>query len=497
MKAALQDFGLIWRYAVQHRAASPAIRSRLWRIFLSLLIGTAAGLGFWFLITPSLAKSIIAGVGAPAIITAWYGWQCLASGVILYNRPSCAKLVPRWRTNSIRLIRWSWLALTMVSSLFLSMTGGTFCGWALLCGSTLLILGRITHPAWLIPGCGVFWLLSGFGPVPPEILGHLTQTGVLLPSLIGLLCYGYHQIRHSLMQPRAWQTSTSLWQTNAGDGQATQNVSNAYLRALAGDCAMRRRDRLLMHALGPTGYWGDWETILRALPRSLLPTTVRAAPVLALFWLCFIGVFTLLYSSGDMVLLWASANALFAFVSFVKLVSRPNMRQTSAEQKLFRLSPLFSSPRELNRLLAKRLLMAGLIEWAGFTISYALLCAWAGASGGWLLCQLALFSMLLPLVANPLADYSVSDYSKRCYPFNALAGIFLLWGTIILTTIWIMPAYSIRTTTMIQPSIPLPYLLALAGCILANVLLAIAYIAHRWRAMLKAPPAFPVGRFGA
>lgn len=123
-----------------------------------------------------------------------------------------------------------------------------------------------------------------------------------------------------------------------------------------------------------------------------------------------------------------------------------------------------------------RLLWAGLVEWALVSASVLALVAITGGSGATVWMQACICCLTLPLLASTLRDHAHR---------SGTGGWWLLLGLLAsLGACFLAAAAASR--------LPGTELMPVAA--LASLLLAGAVIAWRWRRLVGAPHAFPVGR---
>jgi hypothetical protein len=143
------------------------------------------------------------------------------------------------------------------------------------------------------------------------------------------------------------------------------------------------------------------------------------------------------------------------------------------EQTLFRLTPAAPSAPELNRALARQLLGIGLGAWALGTALLLAMSAFFAAPAIVLGRELVAMCGVLAMAAWPLRDYAsvaLPDYARA-----AALGVLL-------------PGWAVATAVMLGQG-------ALWMAMLALLLAVSAWSIHaQWRAMLRAPVAFPAGR---
>jgi hypothetical protein len=502
MKAALQDYWLVWRYAIQY-PAKPFPRGLIVLLFLA-----ASGL------TMALPIFVLKGDIRP-----WFGtamllvvivsgalWHQLLQGVILTHPLACAKLVPRTRNPAFSTVFFSWLILSTVAACTSLALAGEFWWGFLVFGSAVLFM---EFPSWVLflPG------LSVYGPqiLPPAISAILKSNVILTLYALVLIRFLYLRLaaslRHGASTPSRPGTigvspdiSGWLWAYQSG------SLSSHYRATLQRDCANQQARHLIGHVAGPLSFrrtqfafftaglktwqkWAQfsvlavamigWRTYLANAPNGLH----QAAPAVLVATLALI--------------MLAPA---FRFAAKVS-----HLAQTGQEQKLFLLTPGAPSHIDINRYLARHLLQNSLLDWLALAAGLTLFDVLLGTPPHLLLLQLSLFTMSLPLMGAILTDYSAKA-NQQIHFSSIIAPVFLLWflSLLYLAVAETGPSTLLNSSSMIEWYLKRDWLGLTqddigwhTGFIACNMLLAAIVLASRWRAMLKAAPAFPVGRFSA
>ena len=411
----------------------------------------------------------------------WLWCAVFVSSAARQNHPANACLVPHLRRRLIVLC----VVLFVVSSVLLAMLISAFFGhfgYALAVGGLLvpfvLLMERFAY--------------IGMLPVLASPLSHIVPTtwtdsltgllaGMNEPTLsllgvaadIGLLAWGLR-----MAFPRggdshfAWTGRRALWQSAGSDGAAFRELQRrrvwrwGYARVLQRDSVRAgTTGHKMMHALGAAvseeGY------IFRVVVYSL--GAVLAA-------LANITDFKIL---GPM--------TAFGFVQALILMSIPSYTGAvlsaasthNAEQGLYRLTPEAPFARDLNRVLAKTVLLRFLKIW--LVVLAGLVCVDFALQGALELRSypLALASLTLPFVCTLLPDYARLRSGRR---FGVIFGLPVALVLVYLVCAAVAARY---------PGFPW---LVPAGFIAACSLLTLWV---QWISMIKMAPAFPAGRLAA
>ncbi|USX23451.1 hypothetical protein NHH82_15270 [Oxalobacteraceae bacterium OTU3REALA1] len=460
--------------------SEPRGRRSLLRVSSFLLVFFAVGT--WLLLAllhrPDAAGAF-GGVGLTGLL--WLWCAVFVSSAACQNHPANACLVPHLHRRLIVLC----VVLFVVSSLLLATMISVFFGHF---GYALAVAG-VLFPFVLLMERFVY---IGLLPVLASPLSHVVPTawsdrltaslaGVSEPTLsvlgvaadIVLLAWGLR-----MAFPRGGDSHfaradrRALWQAAGSDAAALRELQRrrvwrkGYERVLRRDSvASAAPGRKMMHAMGTTV--NEESYILRAVMYSL--ATVLAA-------LANIPDFKIF---GPMTAFGlVQATILMSIPSYTGAVLSAASTH-NAEQGLYRLTPGAPYARDLNRVLAKTVLLRFLKIW--LVVLAGLVCVDFAQQGGLVLRSypLAMASLTLPFLCTLLPDYARLRAGPR------VGVIFGLPVTLVLVYL-VCAAVAAR-----YPGFPW---LVPAGFIAACSLLTLWV---QWISMIKMAPAFPAGRLAA
>lgn len=454
----------------------------------------------WLVAMPLLEKAgvLLAMVGVWPFILACYYWSKVHAGVGVFNGSQWAKLVPRIRLRTYQLICGGWLILLAWAALLAQLLMGKF--WL---GAGIFAFFSLTPP--LLGFLSVYVLVLILTPAHPVSAALLSGYAVLL-YLPPWCWYAHRKLHRELFSTSARQA------TKAESLVETPNPAHTrYAKALARDCARRDSGNLVAHCLGRDMYlkktWGG----IQDGPGYLFGISTReffivmVLIVLYWFWLASMGNRGFgPYMFGGLFV------ALLRLVSFfLPDMNDPRVREHINEKKLFLLTPLLPSRRQINRHFARHLILTRLTSWLKGTIFFTLVSVALLTPAMLLLFQLSIASMTLPFISTVLGDYS----RPRAPPYYAPRILILLvWGCFMLIPFpgsdqgifrFLFTNESFKVvSSMFENGLLWFYIRPIdliwhGSFIACNVLLTICLVTIRWRAMVRAAPAFPVGRFAA
>lgn len=474
MSAALRDYALLWRAALATR--KPQMNAILCCVALlgALSVG---GLAWMKTSDPfEVAINCVRAIYAMLVV----GWlMTFIQGAIGLNTPANAMLVPRVRRRAMQLTALLWLAAAAGGALLALRSPVAPMLVFLAVGLVLVVAGlaRGGHPAGML----VYFLVP-IGimlnrALPRAWLPLLGSTPALAAAGLLLLALGAFALQTMFPHGGDRHFRLRVAQKLAADRTTVEGqLKHAsvprlgrwiYDAALLRACSRRDARLLLMHVLGPSVH-------LTGRLLSMIFFVAIAA-----------GVMAVLRVVADAATLEGIAGSFWLALSTVLLLplfdgERRLMRLslTRGEQRLVRLAP--SMPGRagaFNRLLAARLLLAGLAEWALVSIGVLCVVALTGASSSTLWMQACLCCLALPLLAAALRDHARRSGTGGWW--------MVLWQAAALGACFL--AGIVAQRTLGTPVLPV--------AALASVLIAAAALAWRWRRLAGAPHAFPVGRF--
>jgi hypothetical protein len=326
---------------------------------------------------------------------------------------------------------------------------------------------------------GVYWQSLSRWVLPPAVVDAVrSNTGLAILSalvvLVGIwaLRSVYPAAGDSHLARRAEQLKGAAWWQRDGaanmveGGRLSQwTVAKVYPRMLQRASRQRRPGMMLMHALGPVAHWSIW------------------IGSLALMFLVCGGVRLLLAWRGREALshfldgaMGAGLTAMTMLILFSTAAFSQQIRKTTGEQSLLRLTPLAGDAALLNRRLAVELLKSGLRNWAMLTVAILLATVLLGAGS-----RIVLFQAALCVLAGQVATFALlGDFAgdggwnvPRALQAGllAIAELLLALGLDKLSgmSIWLWLAAISAGTAAWQ-------------------------LRRAWRTMLAAPAAYPAGR---
>lgn len=478
MKARLQHGALAWflgcapilRAVRQHRQGQ---MGKFGKLFMVLgLIGSMAGAiaGGIALARTALglggALALIGG-GMLAAFTAGTLFNVLSIAA-LQNTPAHAVLVPGLNRLVRRTAVLLWLAMMAAFALFASVIphGALIPLAAHLFLLTLVSLRGYSAIAWML-----LFPLQGF--IDQQALyAFLEQPAVLALCYTGAMLMGWRALGLAFpsggdghfARANESRTSAQAWNSMAGWAQrerTKQERRPLYALLLAFDVKARRPAHLMMHVFGPNCQRTDF--LVPWLMFAALALQTRLA--VHLWWPQHhdaVAGMIMLAGLGCLVALPIMSAHRFAV----------NVPATAGEQALFQLTPVAPRPLELNRMLARTLLRTCLIEWLGSLLLLLGVAIMWGTPQKFLLAHISLMCAALAFVGWPLRDHARDSQARHALVL-ALAALVLLVGAIAFMSgghYWV-------------------WAVLLAG--------SLTFIAHRYRTMLQAPPAFPARRLSA
>lgn len=466
--SALADYRMLWQAAVSQR--HPVQMGVAWRMvpLVTLVVMGLAGA-----VTRDWATALSLGLRVPFAVLMYFAVVLFIPSAALLNTPVNAHLVPHMRRRLMQMAGFAWLVSAAVPALVLGTNAGSVLLWFLAIG--VWIIGFGVARGGYLAGAGLQMAAIIATLVGREQLGALNTPAVLMLAAAGLVAAGAGALQ--LIFPRGgerhWKLRAKVERVaersrNGGQFKSSQVWrlgANLYGAVLRRDCARRRFGALLLHVLGPTTHWTQL-----CLQFGLL----LAAAVLAKLLLApFASAESLDIAAG---MGWMIAITLLFMqqINLERVLAR--LAATPHEQALLRMAPLSAPAAQFNRQLGAALLRHALLDWAA--ISAAIMCATAltGASAYTLMRQACLCCLGLPLVAAVLRNHARHTGMLGWWMFLSSNAAALLSGA----AGW----FAFRMLDL--PGWPV--------MALTSIVLALLVVTWRWRRMVAAPVAFPVGR---
>jgi len=473
MKAALKDYTMLWRaaLAISHR------RTNFMLCCMGTLLGAAVGALALFK-TGSMLDALTNAVRGAYVVLA-FGWlMYFIPGAMKLNTPANAVLVPRMRRRLRELTVLVWCSAVAISSL-MAVGSPLPVHYVFLGTGFWLVAMALGRSGNTVGKCLLFvlpmfpWLYSMMSPALRMLLAAAPVLGVAALLMLALAAYTLDVMfpqggdRHYTVQAKQKLMTDQM----TVDGQFKQARTQwlgawAYQAVLRRDTAGRRGGALLMHLLGPATHWTQRHLALLAL----VPVAAVVMAVLRH------------YASADTLEVISRGSWLFAasamLVQLFDYEGR-SMRlvHTRGEQVLVRLAPgMPGSAAAFNRKLGWRLLHAALLEWACIGFVAVAVVAITGASSATLWMEAFICCLTLPLVASNLRDHAHR---------SGTTGWWIALGLVASLVV------SFFTAVLLESAFDTPVLPVAA---LVSVALAAAAVTLRWRRLVAAPHAFPVGR---
>ncbi len=473
MSALLKDYWLLWRMALstRHRHASAFI------LGLGVLVALVIGLLVQIkngdpMLSLGLALRIFLGV----VLASWLIY--FVPGAIKLNSPANARLVPRLRRRLIQLTAIVWVVAVATV--------------------TLMTLETRLTPALVFLGTGIWIAAFGLGQsgnrvgqwvqfaawmfivfnrhVPAGLLALLQSgTGFAAATLL-MLAFAAYALQATFLDggerhyaAREAQVLQTERLTASGQFRERSQVKFGaafYRWALRRDCQAGEPGKLLTHLLGSMNHWTYRAVMLGAF------VAVSAIVLVALR--TFAGP-ELQQMVTDMA--WAGFACMMLLPLFENERRNVRVKDTAAEQALFRLAPRMPvSAPAFNRKVAATLLRIALLEWGMLAFTVLCLGVMSGASASNLFLQACACCLTLPLVGGNLRDHA-----RRVGPmgWQMLIGLIVSIGL------------SVALGMLARELTGLP---VMAGAALASIAIALAVVALGVHRADGAPCAFPAGR---
>lgn len=469
MNAALKDYYLLWRMglSIRHPRANAIVLG--FTLFIVLCTGALIQMKEGdLLLTASLSLRIAIG--------------CLLAGAMMYFIPGAvklctpftARLVPRIRRRLIGLTILLWAMATGAATLISLDTRAAPSLVFLATGSWMAVYGlsHTGHRATGFAQCALLFATFFHGGLPAMISGGI---GFVVATCL-MLALGALTLQAMFMNggerhyaAREAQVLQSERMSAAGQFRERRDHKLGaafYLRVLRRDCRERDASRLLGHLLGAKNHW-----VYRAFMLGNVVLVIGCA--LAGLRL-FAGADTqeMVAAIG-----WMFASALLVAPLFDSERRNVRLKETAAEQVLFRLAPAMPGKAPaFNRSVSVALLRGALLEWTMLAGTVLLLTVMTGASASSIFMQACFCCLSLPLIGANLRNHA-----RRA----GLLGWRLLLAMAVSLGVCLIGALAL------EPALGLPLE---AGAALTSIAIALAVVACGMARDRKAPFAFPAGR---
>lgn len=389
----------------------------------------------------------------------------LLSAGALQNTPANAVLAPRLNRLVRRSVVLLWLAaMAAIALLSTAVPHGVLVPLAAhLFLLTLMSLRGYAALAWVL-----LYPLQALGDRYP-VSAFLETPAVLALCYTGALLLGWRVLNkafptggdgHFALIKKTRMVDLSVRpMSDWTQHERTRKESRPfYARLLARDIEARRPARLLMHVFGP------------GCQRFYVVASWLMYAVLAvLTWLAVRFWWPQYHQGVAFMVMMAAVPALVAQPVMSAHRFAAGLAATAREQALFTLAPAAPRPAAMNRMLARTILRTCLFEWAGSLLLMVGLAVLWGAPQKFLLGYFTLMCAALVFAGWPLRDHA-REPRARFWLVGALIVLALLVGSLVFLTVgqyWVWAVF---------------------------LAISVLFIAHRYQAMVGAPPAFPASR---
>jgi len=473
MKAALKDYYVLWRMAlsIRHARANGVVLA--FALISILCVGALVQLKEQDLL---LTAGLSLRIGLGVLLACWMMY--FIPGAVRLSTPFTARLVPRMRRRLMELTALVWVVASASATLmsfdtravpaFVFLGTGT---WIAAYG-----LGQSGHRAAGVLQCLLFGLVIFYDSLPRGLFDVLAGgTGLAVATLL-MLALGAFSLQQMFMnggerhyaarEALALQSERLSAAGQFRDSKERSIGSGLYLHVLGRDCRARDTKRLLGHLLGAKNHW-----VYRAIMLGGVIAAVGAA----------LAGMRLFASSETLEMVaaigWLFSSALLLAPLFDSERRNVRLKDTSAEQALFRLVPAMpGTAPAFNRSVNGALLRNALLEWAMLAGTVLLLSALTGASSASMFMQACFCCLTLPLVGVNLRNHA---------RHAGLLGWRLFLAVAVSLGISFLVALGLNRTV----GLGLP-----AGAALASIAIALSMIGYGFRRAKAAPFAFPAGR---
>jgi hypothetical protein len=400
------------------------------------------------------------GAGAPLGMLLFMWWIFLFGAILRQSSASAVHLLPRMRERTMRVTVAAWASVTLLMTLCVGIPTGYPGQVAVVTGLVLLEVTVMFSP-WRI---GVFaaalWIRSLVGFATPDwLIAFLASNGALALGALLLVLDGRVALRRMFGTAnglRAWSMPTSAFPLLFDDVLRFMKATMPGERSLG--------QPLITRVLGPAPFAGTWSCLVLLAGASLAIRSLIA-----------------LQGTGPaherlLMTRWMVLVGLLMLQGFLAHGAAGRMYRRQGEQALVRLSPAAPLASNINRLLARELLMGFAALWGACAFVALAVQLVLGASQGEVMRAAAVCSFSLVLAGLPLRDYArgkeshaISTLVLTLYLAAVVAAGFALLNGQLAANIW-------------------------AALALTSMVLAALFVWRRWRGMVNAAPAFPAGR---
>lgn len=473
MNAAFSDYYLLWRMAlgIRHARANAIVLGLA--ALATLCVGTLAQMKEGDLLRT-------AGVSARVAL------GCLLAGAMMYfvpgavklNTPFTARLVPRMRRRLIELTTLAWVIATAAATLMTLDTRMVPAFVFLGTGSWIAAygLGLGGHRAAGVIQCVLVFPVIFNSSLPPGLLDALRGGTGLAVAILLMLALGAFSLQAMFMnsgerhyaacEARALQSERMSAAGQFRERRERRFGAALYRRMLERDCRARDIGGLLGHLLGAANHW-----VYRAIMLGSV-MAIAACALLGMRLFASAGTNEMIAAIG-----WIFASALLLAALFDSERRNVRLKDTAAEQALFRLVPAMpGTAPAFNRAVDGALLRGALLEWAMLAGTVLILSALSGASASSMFMQACFCCLTLPL-----AGANLRNHARR-------AGL-LGWRLFVGAAASLGASFAAGLALDRTLGLPLA-----AGAALTSIAITLALVASGIARSRTAPFAFPAGR---
>ncbi|HEX9172201.1 MAG TPA: hypothetical protein VF861_06035 [Telluria sp.] len=466
--SALADYRMLWRAAVSQRHPNQVAVARRMVPLVTLVVAALAGA-----VTHDWVAALSCGLRVPFAVFIYFAVILFVPGAALLNTPVNARLAPRMRRRLMQMTACVWFAGAALPALLLGTSSGSVLLWFLGIGAWIIGFGVARGGYMLGAGLQLAAIVATL-EWRDRLAAFNTPAALSVLALL-LLVVGAGALRAIFPRggERHWKLRGKLERAAERakpgalfkSGEGWRIGANWYDAVLRRDCAQHKRGALLLHVLGPASHWTQLCLGLGLVLALLALIKLLLAPL----------------ASAEIIdtaagIGWVLLITLMFMQQAVLQRTLARLAATPGEQALLRMAPLSAPAAQFNRQLGAVLLRSGLRDWALITAAILGATALTGASAYTLMMQACLCCLGLPLVAVLLRDHSKHTGIPGWWMFLSGVGTALLSGA----AGW----FAFRVLGLIGWPV----------MALTSAILAVLAVWWRWRLMLAAPVAFPVGR---
>jgi len=470
MNAALRDYHLLWRMALSIRHARTNTILFGFAVFAALCVGALVQLEER---EPLHTASAAVRVALASLLGGWMVY--FVPGAVKLNTPFTARMVPRMRRRLMGLTTLVW-AIATASATLMSFDTRMVPAFVFLgTGSWIAAygLGLSGHRAAGAVQCALVFPVVFNSSLPAGLFDSLAGLAVATLLMLALGAFALQAMfmnggekHYAACEARALQSERLSAAGQFRERKERKFGAALYLRVLRRDCRARDSGRLLGHLMGAQNHW-----VYRAIMLGRV-VAVAACALLGMRLFASVDTKDMAAATG-----WIFASALLLVPLFDSERRNVRLKDTAAEQALFRLAPAMpGAAPAFNRKVDGVLLRGALLEWAMLAGTVLILSAMSGASASSMFMQACFCCLTLPLVGASLRNHA---HRAGLLGWRLFLGAAASIGT------------SVAAGVALERALGLPLT---AGAALASIVIALAVVAGGFARSRTAPFAFPAGR---